>query len=109
MSKPYIDSSVYPDCDPPDDFKDDFERADYIDRICTALDFGIVPESKTLSLLSKWKNIFDQFPVSQSSGYHALRNLFEWEDVPKLPYFKTPYYLILDREEGRTDSCENLV
>lgn len=107
--RPYIDGSVYPDCEPPEFFSDDYDRADYLDRVCTALDFGIVPEPETLNLFSGWKHIFDRFPVRQSSGYHALRDLYGWEPVPRTPYFKEPFYRVLDAQEDRHDPCESLI
>lgn len=106
---PYIDGSVYPDRKPPVDFKDEYDRADYVDRISTALDFGTIPEPETIHLLAGWKGVFDKFPVSQSSGYHALRDLFGWEALPRTPYFKEPHYRMLDERDGRTDPCENLI
>lgn len=107
--RPYIDGTVYPDCKAPTHFRDDYERADYLDRICTGLDFGVVPEPETLELLSEWKVIFDTFPVRQSSGYHALRDLYGWEKVPRSPYFKEPFYRILDAQEDRIDPCESMI
>ncbi|MCW5557270.1 MAG: hypothetical protein KIT22_05485 [Verrucomicrobiae bacterium] len=105
----YIDGSVYPDCEPPEFFRNDHDRADYLDRVCTALDFGVVPEPETLEILSHWKDIFDRFPVSQSSGYHALRDLYGWEPVRRTPYFKEPFYRILDAREDRSDPCESMI
>ncbi len=109
LPRPYIDGSVYPDCAAPERLGDDYDKADYLDRICTALDFGVVPEPETLRLLATWREIFDRFPVSQSSGYHALRSLYGWAPVARTPYFKTPFYRVLDDREGRRDPCESMV
>lgn len=105
----YINGAVYPDMDPPVNFQDDFERADYVHRICTAFDFGTSVERKTFQLMAHWREIFDRFPVLNSPGYHALRCLFGWPEIPFRTMHREPYYLILDAEEGRTDPCEDLI
>ena len=104
-----LDPSVYPDMDPPSGLLTPEQKADYMERICAAFDFGVAPEDYTLDLLSTWKDIFDRFPYEGSPGYHALRAFFGWEAVARLPYFGTPYYVQLDQREDREDSCENMV
>jgi hypothetical protein len=56
--KPYVDASVYPDQEPPEDLTTPEDKADYVYRICSAFDFGIPPEDATIQLLSTWKDIF---------------------------------------------------
>jgi hypothetical protein len=109
----YIDLSVYPDVsEPPDELVTDVEKADYIERICGALDFDIFPEDETLKLFRGWKEIFDRYPLPHSPAYHTLRRLMGWEDVP-FPKGGVPCrttYEILDRLEGRgPDPCESMV
>jgi hypothetical protein len=104
-----LDHTVYPDREPPVDLSDPLERADYVHRICSALDFGIPPDIETLRLLATWKAEFDAFPQSSSAGYHALRSLFGWERFPAVPSLKEPLFVELDRLEGREDGCEQLV
>jgi len=105
----HLDHSVYPDMDPPSELATAEDRADYMERICAAFDFGVAPEADTLELLSTWKEVFDRFPYRGSPAYHALRAYFGWETVERLPYFGTPYYVQLDRREEREDGCEHLV
>ena len=104
-----LDHSVYPDIEPPSDLGTAEEKADYMERVCAAFDYGVAPEEYTLDLLSTWKDIFDRFPYQGSPAYHALRAFFGWEPTDRLPYFGTPYYLELDRREEREDPCESLV
>jgi hypothetical protein len=109
----HIDHSVYPDLDePPDELVTDFDKADYLHRICTAWDFGILPDPETFALFSGWREIFDRFPVSTSPAYHTFRSRFGWPAVPWPAGIKppTPAWEHLDRLEGRdADPCENMV
>lgn len=111
--KQHIDHSVYPDLDePPDELSDDFARADYLHRICTAWDFGIMPDRETFDLFASWKDIFDRFPVITSPAYHAFRAGFRWDPLPWPPGIRppTPQWEHQDRIEGRDeDPCENMI
>lgn len=114
MKNMYIDHSVYPDrgeLDPlKSEFEDDADRADYVERICSAWDFDIRPEQQTFELFKTWKNIFDEYPLPHSPAYHAFRTIFRWNAVPKKGgTFIVPTYMKLDRIEGRTDPCEDMV
>ena len=108
-----IDHSVYPDLDqPPNELADDFARADYVHRVCTAWDFGIMPDRATFELFAGWKDIFDRFPVSTSPAYHTFRAGFGWNAIPWPAGIKppTPQWEHLDRIEGRgPDPCEEMV
>ena len=108
-----IDHSVYPDLDDlPDELPDDFAKADYVHRICTAWDFGVFPDRETFKLFEGWKHIFDKFPVITSIAYHTFRFKFGWEEFPWPPGIKapTPRWEIMDRMEGRgSDPCEEMV
>jgi hypothetical protein len=108
-----IDQSVYPDADePPTDLPDDFAKADYIHRICTAWDFGVFPDRATFTLFAGWKDIFDRFPVAASPAYHAFRATFGWTPYPWPSGIRppTPQWEHLDRIEGRdADPCEAMV
>lgn len=107
----YIDHSVYPEFDePPDVLETDFDKADYVHRVCTAWDFYIHPEAETFELFRGWKDIFDRFPVPTSVGYHTFRMIFGWEPVANpFPGF-TPQWEILDGLEGRgPDPCESMI
>lgn len=108
----HIDGSVYPDlAEPPRSLDSPEARADYVHRICSAWDYGVVPDAETMTLLSTWKDVFDRYPLIISPAYHAMRAWFGWEPVP-IPqgiHPPTPRYVEYDRQEGREDSCERLI
>lgn len=108
-----IDHSVYPELDePPLEFLDDYGRADYVHRICTAWDFGIMPDRGTFDLFAGWKSVFDRFPVLTSPAYHAFRDKYGWNALswPRGIRPPTPRWEHRDRIEGREpDPCEDLI
>jgi hypothetical protein len=104
------DWSVYPDREPPDlDAADcpDWERADYVHRFCSAVDYGVVPTGAMIRAMDGpvWRRVLEQFPVANSPFYHALRLR---HDLPEIPY---PPFLDLNigssnltrREDWRQD------
>ena len=108
-----IDASLYPDWEtPPTSLEDAGAKADYLHRVCAAMDFQIIPERATLKELAGWKDIFDRYAMPASPGYRALRRWFGWEPVamPRgLPATRPPY-LALDAAEGRgPDPCESAI
>ena len=105
--RPNVDASVYPDRDAPTEFVTDDERAEYIHRVVSAFDFGVVPDEPTLALFSQWRATFDRFPLPTSSAYHALRVYFGWPPIDRLPSLAEPTYMKFDRLEGRIDPCDN--
>ena len=110
---PEIDQSVYLDLDqPPAVLETPEAKADYVDRICGAWDFGVHPEQATFDLFAQWRDIFDKFPIITSPAYHAFRAWFRWpalEIPPRLPA-PTPRWVHLDRLEGRPDDpCEGMI
>lgn len=107
--KPPLDSSVYPDIDPPIELLTIEEKADHLHRVLAAFDFGIVPEAATIEFLRGWKEVFDRFPLTSSPGYHALRQFFGWPPVERTPCFIEPTYRKLDALEGRDDGFEDRV
>jgi hypothetical protein len=113
MSRQYIDHSVYPDVeDPPRRLDTPQDKAEYLHRICAAWDFGVHPDPQTFDMLAGWREVFDDFPVSTSPAYHAMRAWFKWETVPfpaELPA-PIPRWVHLDRLEGRgPDPCEQMI
>jgi hypothetical protein len=79
-----IDASLYPERDDVPVPTSLDERADYVQRVCAAWDFGIAPEERTLEMLRGWKDAFDAFPLHRSPGYHAFRSLFGWDPVVRM-------------------------
>jgi hypothetical protein len=109
----YIDQTVYPDLsEPPTALISTQDKAEYVHRVCTAWDHHVHPEPATFHLFSTWKEVFDQYPVLTSPGYHAFRAWFGWEPIAvpvDLPP-PTPLYVHLDRLEDRpADPCERMI
>jgi hypothetical protein len=105
----YIDHSVYPDLSVlPDDLVTPGDRADYVHRICSAWDYGIVPEPETFRLFRSWRGVFDRYPLPHSPAYHAFRSWFGWPDAERGTVLETTAER-LDRREGRTDPCADML
>jgi hypothetical protein len=108
-----IDASLYPDLDtPPTRLDDDGAKADYLHRVCSAMDFRIIPEPAVLAALAGWKDIFDRYPLAASPAYRALRGWFGWEPVelPRNLPATRPAYMAMDAMEGRgADPCEDVI
>jgi hypothetical protein len=106
----HLDTTVYPDLDrPPTQLRTRRQRADYVQRICSAWDFGIVPDQETVNLFATWQGIFDRYPLETSLAYHAFRARFGWPPVA-MAILETPWEHA-DRLAGRmtTDPCLNAV
>ena len=73
-----IDRSVYPDVEPPATLQSLADRADYMQRICAAFDFGVFPEETDWVTFAGWRDVFDRFPLPDSPGYHAFRHWYGW-------------------------------
>lgn len=89
-----------------------YDRADYVQRVCAAWDFGVHPEPQTFAQLKEWREVFNRFPVLTSPAYHAFRAWFGWEPMafPDGIVPATPRWKILDRLEGRgEDFCEGMI
>jgi len=104
-----IDQSVYPDVEPPEELTTFEDRADYLQRICGAFDFGIFPEESDWETFAGWKDVFDRFPLADSPGYHAFRHWYGWDPVPVQQRLGIPYWKAADLREGRVDLCEDMV
>ena len=105
----YIDHSVYPDYDIlPAVLDSSEERADYVQRICAAWDYGLVPERATFRLFRGWQDVFDRYPLPHSGGYRAFRRWFGWPVSEGGTAFETTAER-MDRREGRDDPCAQLL
>ena len=104
-----IDHSLYPDTAAPEDLRDEFVAADYVQRVCGAYDFGIVPSAEVLGTLRGLRAVFDRFPLPASPAYHALRRLFGWTAVASVPPARLRYELFDLREGRAADPCLNAV
>ncbi len=81
----WIDGSLYPDTDIPITLNEPGERIDFLARLCSAWDFGILPYAETVEEIRKpeWKESVDACRLLTSPAYHLLRR---WHNLPPLPY-----------------------
>jgi hypothetical protein len=81
----WIDGSLYPDTEIPDDLPTLGDRVDFLVRLCGAWDFGILPEWETVEEIrrSGWQEAVDVTRLLTSPVYHLLRS---WHGLPPLPY-----------------------
>lgn len=73
----WIDGALYPDLDePPAQLKTPEERADFIARLCSAWDFGILPLPETIAEVRRpeWREAVDRCRLLTSHTYHLLRH-----------------------------------
>ena len=105
-----LDHSVYPELDhPPDDLTTPADKADYLQRVCAAFDFGVFPDRSDWLRFADWKAVFDAYPLTSSPAYHAFRAWYGWDAVPRGTCGLEPVWRIQDRREGRQDPCEDFV
>ena len=81
----WIDGSLYPDTAIPDALGSLEDRVDFLARLCSAWDFGILPEHDTVEEIRKprWRDAVDSCRLLTSIAYHLLR---EWHHLPELPF-----------------------
>ena len=80
----WIDGSLYPDEEPPRVLDTVNQRMDFIARLCSAWDFGMLPIPETLQqiLQPEWKEAVDETRLLTSFAYHLLRDLHHLEPLP---------------------------
>jgi hypothetical protein len=104
------DHSVYPEfASPPAELNTPEEKADYMQRICAAFDFGIFPEESDWHAFAGWKDIFDRYPIPDSPAYHTFRKWYGWNQIRPEKRLGLPSWKIADLREGRSDPCEGLI
>jgi|SRR6185436_1010734 len=81
----WIDGSLYPDTEIPEDLPALADRVDFLVRLCGAWDFGILPEWETVEEIRRpeWQEAVDATRLLTSPVYHLLRS---WHGLPALPY-----------------------
>ncbi len=105
-----LDHSVYPDlAAPPTELVTPEDKADYVQRICGAFDFGIFPERDDWRLFADWKDVFDRYPLPFSPAYHTFRSRYGWEPTERGSHGLMPDWKAADLREGRIDPCEEMV
>lgn len=91
----WIDGSLYPDIEVPEDLSDLAERVDFLARLCAAWDFGILPEADTITEIrrNQWREAVDACQLLTSPTYHLLR---DWHGLETLPYLGQKLAYITD-------------
>lgn len=81
----WLDASLYPDAHPPEGLKTLADQVDFLSRLCSAWDFGILPSQETVREIRKpaWKPAVEACRLLTSPAYHLLRR---WQGLPSLPY-----------------------
>ena len=81
----WIDGALYPDIDVPDDLPSLADRVDFLARLCSAWDFGLLPERETVEEIRRadWCEAVDATRLLTSPTYHLVRS---WHGLPTLPY-----------------------
>ena len=91
----WLDGSLYPDTDIPQVLDTLADRIDFLARLCSAWDFGILPHTATVSEIQKteWKPAVDACRLLTSPAYHLLRR---WHGLAPLAYLGQPIAIIRD-------------
>jgi hypothetical protein len=81
----WIDGTLYPDTNTPDRMESLSDRVDFLARLCSAWDFGILPYPETIQEIrsDQWRESVDACRLLTSPSYHLLRR---WHGLPPLPY-----------------------
>jgi hypothetical protein len=89
----WIDGSLYPDREVPEEIETLSERVDFLARLFSAWDFGILPEKDTIVEIRRveWREAIDACRLLTSPTYHLLRS---WHNLPELPYLGQQYAYI---------------
>ena len=91
----WIDGALYPDTPVPDQIRTLPDRVDFLARLCSAWDFGLLPDRKTVEeiRLSSWREAVEATQLLTSPSYHLVRT---WHGLPALPYLGQQIAMIRD-------------
>lgn len=81
----WIDGSLYPDTDVPEEITTLEDRVDFLARLCGAWDFGILPEADTVAEIrrAEWRQSVEATNLLTSPAYHLLR---KWHALPPVHF-----------------------
>ena len=81
----WIDGTLYPDTEIPGEIHSLQDRVDFLSRLCSAWDFGVLPERVTVDEIRRpeWCEAVDACQLLTSPVYHLVRR---WHGLPELPY-----------------------
>ena len=91
----WIDGSLYPDTEVPDEIATLEDRVDFLARLCAAWDFGVLPEAETVAEIRRpeWREAVEATQLLTSPAYHLVR---KWHGLPSAPYLGQQIALIRD-------------
>jgi hypothetical protein len=91
----WIDGALYPDTEVPDEIRTLEERVDFLARLCSAWDFGLLPDRETVEEIRRpfWSEAVDATRLLTSPAYHLVRT---WHGLPTLPYLGQQIAMIRD-------------
>jgi hypothetical protein len=80
-----IDGSLYPDVTPPSTLDTLADQVDFLARLCSAWDFGLLPDQPTVTEIRRdeWRSAVNECRLLTSPAYHLLRR---WHGLSSLPY-----------------------
>lgn len=81
----WIDGTLYPDTDIPDRVDTVSDQVDFLARLCSSWDYGVLPEPVTVREIkrSRWRAAVEACRLLTSPSYHLVR---EWHGLSRLPY-----------------------
>jgi len=91
----WLDGSLYPDTDAPEMLATLADRVDFLARLCSAWDFGVLPREVSINEIRKadWEPAVDACRLLTSPAYHLLRR---WHNLPPLAYLGGQIAVIRD-------------
>ncbi len=91
----WIDGTLYPDMETPSELNTLAERVDFLSRLCSAWDFGLLPRQETVLEIRKsiWREAIDTCRLLTSPAYHLVRS---WQGLPPLAYLGQRLAYIMD-------------
>lgn len=89
------EDAIYPDRSMPREVATIEDRVDFLARLCSAWDFGRLPDLKTVEAIRDpgWREAVDATRLLTSPAYHLLRR---WHGLPSLPYLGQQLAYVLD-------------
>lgn len=81
----WLDGALYPDREPPATLESLAGRVDFLARLCSAWDFGLLPDTPVVEEIRRpeWRDAVDACRLLTSPVYHLLR---QWHGLQSLPY-----------------------
>lgn len=95
---PWLDGTLYPDEPVPRAPLSEADRCDFLARLCSAWDFGVLPYAETLDEVRRpqWQETIEACRLLTSPAYHLLRR---WHHLEPLPYLGQQLAYIRDDPE----------